>query len=404
MKTILLAAGKSSRMNPFTEKNALSFCGEPLLIHLLKNATEGGFSDFILVCNTENKTLFESFITKEIQKKYGFSFQTTLQKKLSDGMAGGVLAGLELVEDDESVFVLGGNDMVDASIYQEILSQTKDCDGGILAKTVNQYFPGGYLEINDQHKILSIIEKPGEGNEPSSLVNIVAHFFQSAKDLKLALQESSSSKDDVYEVALQSLFETKHFKAIEYNGEWQAIKYPWHVLNMMDLFLKKQKSFIHPSATIADTARIRGEGVFISEGVKVFDNAVIVGPCYIGKNVIIGNNALVRESNIGEGCTIGYNSEVARSFLHSNVQAHIAYVGDSIVDSGVNFGAFSCTANLRLDQQPVKVKIKDEKISSQKQKLGVIVGKNAQIGTHAMMMPGSKIEKDSFVRPGVVWK
>lgn len=404
MKTIILAAGKSSRLFPLTEKNALSFCGEPLLLHLLKNAVQGGFSDFVLVCNAENQPILDSFVTPEIQKKYDFSFQTTLQKNLNDGMAGGVLAGLDFVQDDEPVFILGGNDMVDPSIYKEILSQTKTLDGGILAKTVDQYFPGGYLKINNQKKILSIVEKPGEGNKPSNLVNIVAHFFQKSHDLKKALSQASSSKDDVYEVALQSLFEKKHFKAIEYSGPWQAIKYPWHVLDMMNGILSKQDSFFHPSATLADTARIRGEGVFVSEGVKIFDNAVLVGPCYIGKNAIIGNNALVRESNIGEGCVVGYNSEVARSFFHKNIQTHIAYVGDSVVDSGVNFGAFSCTANLRLDQKPVKVNIKKERISSQKQKLGVLVGKNAQIGTHAMMMPGSIIPPETLLGPGSLSK
>jgi|GEM_PF-3789831 len=37
MKTIFLAAGRSSRMDPISDKNFLDFLGEPLLLHLLRN-------------------------------------------------------------------------------------------------------------------------------------------------------------------------------------------------------------------------------------------------------------------------------------------------------------------------------------------------------------------------------
>jgi UDP-N-acetylglucosamine diphosphorylase / glucose-1-phosphate thymidylyltransferase / UDP-N-acetylgalactosamine diphosphorylase / glucosamine-1-phosphate N-acetyltransferase / galactosamine-1-phosphate N-acetyltransferase len=386
-------------MEPLSDKNLLEFCGEPLVLKLLKGAQAGGLENFVVVTNGENTDAI-----REILKKNNFRAEIATQKNLSEGMAGGVVDGLEFVNDDEAVFVLGGNDYIESSAYTDLLEQSKNKDGGILAKKMTKYFPGGYLQVGSENEITSVVEKPGEGNEPSDMVNIVAHYFALAGDLKSALNDAKSQKDDVYEVALQSLFETKNFVAVQYSGVWQAVKYPWHVLELGEILLSQQETSISPVAEIADSAIIKGEGVFIEDGVRVFENAVIQGPCYLGKNAIVGNNALVRNSILGEKCVAGYNTEIARSFLSPNVTTHIAYVGDTVADRDVNFGAFSCTANLRLDKKTVRVQIKDEKIDSLHEKLGAIIGTGAQIGTHAMLMPGVRIERAKLCPPGEVQK
>jgi bifunctional UDP-N-acetylglucosamine pyrophosphorylase/glucosamine-1-phosphate N-acetyltransferase len=403
MKTIFLAAGKSTRIAPLSDKNLLEFCGVPLLIQLLKNAQKGGLENFVIVANNENQE-----VIIELLLEYHLQADIVQQEKLEDGMLGGVLAGLTQVEDGEELFVLGGNDMVESGIYKQIIKECKNLDGGILAKNVEQYFPGGYLKIDSNNKILEIIEKPGEGKEPSNLVNIVGHYFKKASDLKEKLKKyenSSHKKGDEYEQALQELFKEKHYKAVQYKGFWNAIKYPWHVLDMMNYFLENQNSnYIAKTAKIADTAKIKGENIYIDEGVRVFENAVIQGPCYIGKNSIIGNNALVRNSMLGENCEIGFTSEVARSYLRDNVGVHHAYIGDSVVDSDVNFGAFSVTTNLRLDKKNIKVSIKEDRIDSGRSKLGAIVGKNAMIGSGGKLMPGCKLSPNAIVMPNEVKK
>ncbi len=397
MKTIFLASGKSSRCAPLSDKNFLEFCGKPLILHLLENARAGGLGNFVIVSNGDNLEAIKEVCTNVDFLK---NVEIVVQEDLETGMAGGIAIGLTKVEDTDSVFIMGGNDYVESQVYNQILKQAEGKDGAILAKHMDQYFPGGYLEIDPQNKVLSMVEKPGEGNEPSNLVNIVGHFFQKSADLKSALTQAQSTKDDVYETALDVLFKTKHFVAVEYDGIWQAIKYPWHVLEMMDVFLNKQVSTIHPTAQIAESAVIKGEHVVIAAGARIFENAVIQGPCYIGENATVGNNALVRNTNIGARSGAGYNTEIARSFLSHDVSSHIAYIGDSVVDAEVNFGAYSCTANLRLDKAPVQVKIKGERVDSHHQKLGAIVKKGCQIGIHAMLMPGVKVE--DHVGPGEV--
>ncbi len=400
MKTIFLAAGSSSRMEPISDKNFLEFLGKPLLLHLLKNAHKAGCTDFIIVTNPDNHAPVKTLCA---ENNFLNNAQVTNQPRLEEGMAGGILAGLEFVKDEEAVLIHNGNDYVETDIINEVIKQANAHDGALLAQRRATYFPGGYLEIGKNGAIQSIIEKPGEGNEPSDLVNIVVHGFNNAGDLKQALMTAKSTQDDVYEVALDALFKTKTFKAVEYNGVWQAIKYPWHVLEMMDVLLEQSDSFISPDAEIAENATIKGEHVVIEAGARVFENAVINGPAYIGTNAIVGNNALVRNSIIGTNSVVGYNTEVARSWLGKEVSSHMAYIGDSVVADKVNFGAFSCTANLRLDKKSVRVKIKEDLIDSNHLKLGAIVGYGTQIGIGAKLMPGCKTPVQTLVRPGEIW-
>ena len=400
MKTIFLAAGHSSRMQPIEDKNFLEFCGEPLIVKLLKNAQAAGCDDFIIVSNQSNYNQITTLCQKVEFLNHS---QVIIQQDLSTGMAGGILAALKKVGPEENIIILNGNDLVTPQAITEVIKTGTQNDGAILGQIRESYFPGGYLQVDGEKKITSIIEKPGAGNEPSNLVNIVVHYFKKAGDLKQILSTVTSDQDDTYEVALDQCFKTQNLKAVMYDGPWQAIKYPWHVLEMMNIFLSSQETYISEEAQISQSATIKGDRVVIEAGVKVFENAVICGPCYIGKNTIIGNGALVRHAHIGANTSVGYNTEIARSWLNHDVTTHIAYIGDSIIESGVNFGAFSCTANLRLDKKDVRVKIKENLINSHHQKLGAIVGKNVQIGVGVKLMPGSKVDKNTLIKPNTIW-
>ena len=191
------------------------------------------------------------------------------------------------------------------------------------------------------------------------------------------------------------------FKMLEYRGKWTTIKYPWHVLDVMDYFLKTLKGQkISKSAQIANGTHIKGD-VLIENDVKIFEGATINGPVYIGKNSIVANNALVRESIIGENCVIGFDTEVARSYFKSNVWLHKNYVGDSVLENNISLGSNAITGNLRLDEQNIFKDIKGDKIDTQRNKLGAIIGSNTRIGINVNLMPGVRIGSKCFIGPNV---
>ena len=386
MKVLLLAAGRSRRVKPIEDKNFLKFAGRTLLEHQLDTLKRVGLTDLVIVGGAHN-------LEKLRELAVPYDAQVVEQKNLDEGMAGAVLTMEKILKPGESLLVVSSNDVLAQSAFEAMLkAQESDSDAYLLAYEVKEYFPGGYLKV-DGKRITSIVEKPGAGNEPSNLVNIVVHAFKHPETLLAALKKVGIAGDDHYEVALQSLMNDQHFEAVPYSGFWQPVKFPWHILDLMQFSFKVMGSQIDPTAEIAKTAVINGP-VVIEEGVKVFDHAVIQGPAYIGKNSVVGNNALVRESMVGERCVIGYSTEVARSFIGDDCWFHSNYVGDTVMGDDVSFGAGAICANLRLDEKNIG--------ESGRNKLGPILGSHIRVGVQTSLMPGIRVGSNTQITSGLV--
>src|SRR3989344_2058617 len=418
MHVLLLLAGRSRRFAPLKEKTLWPFLGEPLLAHQLKRMKEGGLEKITFVGGHHNleevHTLFPKIPSIE-------------QEDLNLGMRGALLSALKEIKGGP-VCIVSSNDVIEPEGYRKLIeaSKTEGIDGVILAQKVDRYFPGGYLVTSpkplrdastapvlseaersrraqhDVHlpRIAGVVEKPGQGREPSDLVNIVAHIHNHPEKLLDILEDASTARDDAYEVALTKLCKELNYVAVPYEKEWSSVKYPWQILDLTERFLREiEKSgtmeqwnngAVHPTAVIEGA-------VILEEGVRVMPHATIQGPCYIGRGTIIGNNCLIRDSIIGEQCVIGYSSEIARSNLHSHVWTHSTYLGDSVIGQNVAFGSGSVVANFRLDEGEISSMVQEEEVNTQRKKLGVVIGNNVRVGIHASFAPGVKVGEGSFI-------
>ncbi|MBU0667678.1 NTP transferase domain-containing protein [Patescibacteria group bacterium] len=409
MKVVLLAAGRSKRLKPIEDKNFLNFLGKPLVQIQLEQLAAAGFDDFVLVGGSHNLEKLRELVTAMAGSRRGGAARLSMkievveQENLDDGMAGAVLSAAS-VASGGPVLIVSGNDIVEDSVFtkinkDEFVGAAGANDGFLVAKEVGEYFPGGYLQVENGF-IKSIVEKPGAGNEPGNLVNLVIHYFKDIGPLVDALKKTASDKDDRYEQALDSLMKGGlKFKALPYNGFWQPIKYPWHVLAVMEHFLAGIKPKTD-GAEIAESAVIRGN-VYLEDGVKVLDHATINGPAYIGRGSIVAGNALVRGSCIGANCVVGYATEVARSFLGDRVWTHSNYIGDSVIGNNVSFGAGTVTGNLRFDEGNISMNVRGEKIDSGRNKFGLITGDHVRSGINTSFMPGIKIGTNVCVGAGL---
>lgn len=404
MQVILLAAGQSTRLEPIADKNLLEFGGKTLIEYQVAALKQAKLRDIVVVANKFNlpqiKTALRDFKNVAV----------TEQKDLEEGMKGGVLAGAKVVS-HKNILVMSTNDVFDMKLFEDMIRASKlpSVDGVIAGKKVTSYFPGGYLKTTNKGFLTDIIEKPGAGKEPSNLVNLVCHIYNDFPTFCKQLKDVKSKKDDKYEVALDTYIKKSKARMLvqPYKGEWRAIKYPWHILQLMNHFLEAQSALlkgkpkIDRSAQIAKSAVIEGD-VIIGKNVKVLHNAVIKGPAYIGEGSVIANNALVRESMIGKNCVIGYCTEVARSYLNHDVWMHSNYLGDSIIDSNVSLGAGTVLGNLRFDEKTIKVNVKKDRVDSGMKKLGAIIGSGTRFGINASTNPGIKIGRDCFIGGGVL--
>lgn len=366
-----------------TDKCLIPFLGKPLLYHNLKKIKlhlEGvqahlpGVTQFIIVASPQSKDGVEK-VAQELELTYKIVVQSEPK-----GMADAILSAKDLI--DGEILILNAEDVLDAEAFQGMQGEV-----GLIGLQTDKYFPGGYLKVEGE-SVKGIVEKPGEGNEPSDLVKLVADYFKDGKKLVEYLEKISSENDDVYETALDQMIKDEvDVRFTKYSGTWIPLKYPWHILDITAYFL----------------SQITVEGkVLIEEGAKVFEGAVIKGPCYIGKNCIVGNNSMVRESNLEEGCVTGFNSDITRSYIGANSWFHTNYIGDSVLEGDFGMGSGSVLANLRLDDRTVRVGT--EKIDTGRRKLGLISGKGVRVGVNASTMPGVRVGSGSLVGPGVVLK
>jgi NDP-sugar pyrophosphorylase family protein len=287
VKAVFLCGGRGKRMFPIAEdKFLLDFLGKPLLQHQIEMARDAGLSHFVIIGNPQNTARIKQ-ITKRIP---GVQVEFALQKRpwgIADALksAGPFLHG--------QVLVINPNDVFSSSAYAKILAATKrtGAPSYMLGYKVREYFPGGYLEVDSRNELVHIVEKPGAGNEPSNLVNILIHCHDDAEELLHYIETVETTRDDVYECALDNMVQAGHrIKVVPYSGFWAPIKYPWHIFKVMEHFLDGARPYVSPSARVSERAIVEGK-VVLGDNVKVFENAVIRGPAYIGANSVIGSNA-----------------------------------------------------------------------------------------------------------------
>ena len=398
---VVLAGGVGKNFAPLvTNKSIFPFFDKPLIAHTLEMIQAASIDEAIVVCNSENQKVIDNLANPK------FKITTVIQNEAA-GQADAISSAAKLIPENQPIIIANAVDLIDPSFLKEFVKKATGTYAQLLGMKVNQYFLGGYLKL-DQDRVVSIIEKPAKGREPSDIVTLSFHYFSKPQEI-FALIAKQKGGDDAYERALDELMRSREVKFMTYEGYWQKLKQAHHVLDMTQLFLKhKLKNKIDRSAKIDKSARIEGL-VQIEANVKIEAGAVIKGPVYIGAKTIVGNHCLIRNSIIEANNVIGFGSEVARSYIGPNCSLHHNFIGDSVLEAEVNPSYGTCTANLRFDKTKVKMRLAEESgedllIETSKDKLGAIIAKGAFLGINCSILPGITIGAKANAMPGSIIK
>jgi len=388
---VVLAGGSNSRFQPLRDKTLLPILGRPLLAHHLDALAAAGFHDVVVVASARTESRIRGLL--DGYRRPGALIEVVVQAEAA-GMGDAVLSVARRLgaAAERPLLLTQAHDVVEPELFLRVAGQIaqQGCDGLITGRRVGAYFPAGYLQAGADGRLRGIVEKPGAGNEPSDLINLVIHWHRDATALFAALQRQYArplATDDHYERALAGLFDRHRYQLLPYEGDWRPIKYPWHVLDVMDFYLDR----------LARSGRDT-----VAEGVRIFAGGQIAGPCYVGPGSVIGNGSLVRGSMIGENTEVGYGCEVARSWVGSNVNLHHAYVGDSVVDDHAGLAFGTVTANWPFYPPPVRSGAGDKRLQTGREKLGAIVGARVRTGIGVLLYPGVRLGYGAFIGPGVV--
>jgi UDP-N-acetylglucosamine diphosphorylase/glucosamine-1-phosphate N-acetyltransferase len=399
IQAVILSGGAGERAFPLTTskpKPMFELLGKPLLQYVIENLQTAGIEDIIIVTGPDPQQIQDYFGTGE---QFGAKIRYTTQEEPL-GMANALQTADHLLED--RFFMLNGNDIFEPSLLGDVMKKAQETgrDMVLAGREMEKPWKFGVFKFEDG-KVTAVVEKPPMGEEPSNIVVVGVYFFS-----KLIFDYIARTPVTNYqlEIAYQGLIDEGNVEFVPYDGVFESFKYPWDLLTineyLMDRFITEPR--ISDQAHISDKAVIDGN-VVIEGGVRVFEHAVIRGPAYVGRDSVIGNNVLMwNYSSVGANSVVGFSSEIKHSLIGRNCWIHMSYIGDSIVSDNCSFGAGTITANFRFDEGEVPVKVKEEKVSSGTDKLGVIMGEDCKTGCNATLMPGTKVGPHSIVGPGVM--
>ena len=141
--------------------------------------------------------------------------------------------------------------------------------------------------------------------------------------------------------------------------------------------------------------------VWIAKSAVVAPSASVTGPCIVDEDTEVRHCAFIRgNALIGKGAVVGNSTELKNVILFDGVQVpHYNYVGDSILGFKAHMGAGSITSNVKGDKSLVVIKNGEQKIPTERKKVGAMLGDFAEIGCGCVLNPGTVVGPRTQIYP-----
>lgn len=397
MQAVILAGGSSSRFWPLNTRHKCltRIAGSTLIEHTLHGLQDADITDTVIVEGPDQD------ISSRITVPNDMDCTFTVQAK-PRGMGNALERARSHID---GPFLVTGPYRFDAGTLVEDMRSMQNTFGAAVAGAATDHPERyGMLSLSDnRERAAGVVEKPAPGEAPSQFKVVSTYLLTPAFFDHL---DAAEEHEYQFEDALDRYMQEQEVAFVELDEEPPSLKYPWDLFRFAEMLLNEQEQRIADSADIHDNVTIEGP-VVIADDVTVYENAVIRGPCYIGECSTIGNNAVVRHyTNIERDSTVGANAEIRGSIIQNGFSCHSGFIGDSIIGQNVAVGAGTVTAN-RMVRSPsgdrpdveTHVKAKDQTMDTGRNRLGMIVGDDVDIGTQANLMPGVCIGQGSFIGP-----
>ncbi|WP_027148650.1 bifunctional UDP-N-acetylglucosamine diphosphorylase/glucosamine-1-phosphate N-acetyltransferase GlmU [Methylobacter tundripaludum] len=428
IKTIILAAGKGTRMRSELPKILHKIANRPLLQHVYDTAKHLENNTIKIVVGHGADQVTEAL--KNLDADW-------IEQKQQLGTGHAVQQVSDQIADSDNVLILYGDvPLLKLATVRLLINNVNDQSLALL--TVNLANPAGYGRIvrNAAGHVTKIVEEKDAvlSEKQINEVNTGIMAVQ-GKQLKKWLSQLNNSNvqgeyylTDVIEMAVADQINIVTSQP-ETEDEVLGVNNRIQLSHLERVYQQEQaNSLMEQGVTLKDPMRFdqRGSIESLGQDIEIDINVILEGKNSIGSNVKIGANTQIKNSIIGdhveilancviEDAVIGQGSRIGpyarlrpESVLANDVHIgnfveikkssvaagskinHLSYIGDTTVGSKVNIGAGTITCNYD-GVNKFRTVIEDGAfIGSDTQLVApVTIGKNATIGA------GSTITKDS---------
>ena len=394
IKSVILAAGKGTRMKSNTSKVLHKIFEKPILGYVLDNSKNIVSESFVIVGHHADEV-------KEFVEKNYTNTKTILQSpQLGTGHAVS-MACTYLENFDGQVIILNGDLplMTEESIRKFIeYHNSKNSDLTIMSTILEDPANYGRIIREKDDSLKCIVEAKDATPEEISVkeINVGVYLLNWSK-IKHAFSQltPNNAQGEYYLTDIISWGKKNnlnvHAYILENSDESYGINsrkdlaYAAKVMND-----RKLNSLMDNGVTIVDPASTWiSEDTEIGADTIIYPSTYIEGKNKIGKNCKIGPCAHLRgDVEIDDNCKIGNFVEVKKAKIGHNTNAgHLSYIGDSELGSHINIGAGTITANY----DPIT-----------KTKSKTILKDNVKIGSNTVLVAPVEIGEGTNIGAGSV--
>lgn len=394
IKSVILAAGKGTRMKSETPKVLHKIFEKPLLGYVLDNVKNIVNESFVIVGHHAQE------VTEYVEKNYNTAKTVLQTPQLGTGHAVSMVCPLIESFEGQVIILCGDTPLITEATLKKFVEYHNSNNSDLTVMSTIFENPTNYGRIirENDNSLKCIVEEKDATAEEKAVKEVNAGIYcLNWKKIKPAFSQltSNNAQGEYYLTDIIAWGKKNNLNVnayiLENSDEIYGINSRSNLATAAKIMNeRKLNSLMDNGVTIVDPASTWiSEDTEIGADTVIYPSTYIEGKNKIGKNCKIGPCAHLRgDVEIADNCKIGNFVEVKKAKISNNTNAgHLSYIGDAELGSHVNIGAGTITANY-------------DPISKTKSK--TILKDNVKIGSNTVLVAPVEIGEGTNIGAGSV--